>query len=375
MPPTPQPNEARLNKLFLDLCRINSPSLAEAHVIAFTRRFLESQGLECWEDSAGAAIGGNGNNLIVKLPGTRPGPTVFLSAHFDTVEPTAGLQIVEEDGVYKTDGKTILGADDKGGMAPAIEALLTIKESGVPHGTVYLLLSVAEEIGLQGAKQVIFDDLDIDYGFVLDTGPPVGSFVTKTGTHDHLYINLIGKPAHAGKEPEHGISAIQIAARAIEGMRLGRIDENTTANLGVISGGTGINVVCPSVSIRGEARSFSPEAVDIQVDHMIQKFEEAARFYGGRAEIHHIRQYTGFLLQDGDPVVEVAKRASQNLGLEPTMRSSLGGSDANIYNGKGIPTIVVATGMRDIHTHAESISKADLLLTAKLAIELVLESK
>lgn len=368
-------DEGRLVALFLDLCRIESPALAERECVAFVRRLLEQIGLEVWEDDAGARIGGNANNLMARLPGNKPGaPRVFLSAHFDTVEPTVGLEIEERDGVFYSKSDTILGADDYAGMAPAIEAVRLLKEGGEPHGDVYLLLSVAEEIGLKGAEALRIEELNLDFGYVLDTGPPVGSFVTRTATHDKLEVTMIGKPAHAGKHPELGINAIQMAARAIEGMKLGRLDDELVANLGIISGGTAVNVVCPSVTIRAEARGTDVAALDAQVDHMIQRFEQAAREFGGEAQVEHERHYVSYEIPDDAPVVRIAMRASERLGLGPFVRTTLGGSDANVYNAKGVPTIVVATGMSEIHTHDEFVSRKDLVDTARLAYEILVEA-
>jgi tripeptide aminopeptidase len=361
-----------LVSLFLDLCRINSPALRERDVVDFTKAYLEGHGLEVHEDGAGAVIGGNANNVIAWLRGTLPdAPKVFLSAHFDTVEPTDGLVIREVDGVFRSGGDTILGADDKGGMAPAIEAVLALKESGEPHGDICLLLSVAEEIGLKGAAALEVQDLGLDFGYVLDTGPPVGTFVTRTATHDKLDVTIHGVPAHAGKDPEKGINAIQVAADAISKMKIGRIGPETTANIGLIEGGTAVNVVCPFVRLRGEARSTDVAQLDAQVGHMIQCFEEAAAKWGTTVTIDHARHYTSYQVPDDAPVVRIAQEASRALGFEPTLRTTLGGSDANVYNSKGLQSIVVATGMEKIHTHDEFIARKDLIDTARLTLEIL----
>lgn len=368
--------EDRLIQLFLDLCHINSPSLAEKEVVAWTKKYLtDVVGLDVVEDRAGERIGGDANNLIATLPGNKPdAPRMFLSAHFDTVEPTPALTIEERDGVFVSTSDTILGADDKAGMAPAIEAVHAIKESGEPHGDVVLLLSCAEEIGLKGADALEIEDLNLDFGFVLDTGPPVGTYVNRTATHDKLDITIVGKPAHAGKDPEKGISAIQVAAAAISKMRLGRIDAETTANLGIIEGGTGTNVVCPMVRIKGEARSTDVAKLDEQVKHMVQTFEAAAREWNTDVRIEHVRHYDSYLVPEDSMVVRVGQAASRALGLDPKLRTTLGGSDANIYNAKGVPSIVMATGMEKIHTHDEHVSRADLILTARLAYQTIVEA-
>jgi tripeptide aminopeptidase len=368
-------NEDRLVKLFKELCLINAPALQEQDCVAVVKKHLTVMGLEVTEDDAGARIGGKANNVIAWLKGNKAGaPRVFLSAHFDTVEPTAGLQIEERDGVFSSASDTILGADDKGGMAPAIEAVQSLIESGEPHGDVCLLLSVAEEIGLKGAEALKIEDLNLDFGYVLDTGPPVGTYVTRTATHDKLDITITGKPAHSGKDPEKGINAIQVAAVAIAGLRLGRIGPETTANLGIIQGGTAVNVVCPEVRIRGEARSTSVEELDKQVGHMIQRFEEAAREWGAGVKIDHERHYDAYNIPDDARVVQIGQQASRDLGLEPTLRTTLGGSDANVYNAKGLPCIVMATGMDKIHTHEEYISRADLVKTAELAYRVLVRA-
>lgn len=368
-------NEERLVSLFRELCLIDAPSLEEKDSVAFVKDHLTGIGLEVLEDKAGEKIGGNGNNLIAWLRGNKPGaPKVYLSAHFDTVEPTAGLIIEEREGVFYSASDTILGADDKAGMAPAIEAVRSLMESGEPHGDVCLLLSVAEEIGLKGAGALDIESLGLDFGYVLDTGPPVGSYVTRTATHDKLDITIYGKPAHSGKDPEKGISAIQVAAAAIHGMKLGRIGPNTTANIGLIEGGTAVNVVCPFVKMRGEARSTNVEELDAQVDHMVQRFEEIAREWGAEVKIDHKRHYNAYQVPDDAQVVTIGQRAARNLGFSGELRTTLGGSDANIYNTKGVPSIVLATGMTEIHTHNEHVSRKDLVDTARLALEILRES-
>lgn len=368
-------NAERLTKLFLDLCLIDAPALKERECMQFVKRHLSDMGLEVQEDNAGDQIGGNANNIIAWVHGNKPGaPRIFLSAHLDTVEPTAGLVIEERDGVFYSASDTILGADDKGGMAPAIEAVRCLMESGEPHGDICLLFSVAEEIGLKGAEAVDLEPLNLDFGYVLDTGPPVGTFVTRTATHDKLDITIIGKPAHAGKDPEKGINAIQVLATAVEGMRLGRIGSETTANIGTVEGGTATNVVCAQVKLKAEARSTSVSELDAQVDHMVQKFEAAAAHWGAEVHIEHVRHYYSYSIPEESRVVQVARAASRKLGFDPKLRTTLGGSDANVYNAKGVPCIVVATGMDKIHTHEECISRQDLIDTARLAYEIILEA-
>lgn len=341
----------------------------------WVKAYLLDLGLDVKEDNASEVLGGNANNLIAWLKGNVDGaPRIFLSAHLDTVEPTAGLVVEERDGVFYSASDTILGADDKGGMAPAIEAVHALIESGEPHGDVCLLFSCAEEIGLLGAKAVDIEELNLDFGYVLDTGPPVGTFVNRTATHDNLEILVVGKPAHAGKDPENGINAIQVVASAVSKMRLGRIGPETTANIGIIEGGTAVNVVCPFVKLRAEARSTDVAELDAQVAHMIACFEQAAAEWNTTVEIRHFRHYEAFEVAEDSPVVKLGLKASANLGLPSRLRTTLGGSDANIYNAKGLPCIVMATGMDKIHTHEECIARESLVTTARLTYEILVEA-
>ena len=368
-------NETRLIDLFKTLITINAPSLQERECVDYVKNLLTDLGLEHWEDETGPKIGGNAGNVIAKLPGTKPGALkIFLSAHFDTVEPTAGLKIIEEGDIIKTDGTTILGADDKAGMAASIEAIRMLQEQRPDHGDVYLLFNVCEEIGLLGAGNLDLKDLNLDFGYVLDTGPPVGTFVNRTATHDALEVKFIGKPAHAGKHPEDGISAIQVAADAIAAMKLGRINPETTANFGLISGGTGVNVVPAEVKLRGEARSTSLPDLDAQITHMIECCSAAAAKWGAKVEIQHDRHYYAYTIAEDSPVVQNALQASRNCGFEPSLRTTLGGSDANKINALGVPCIVVATGMDKIHTHEEEVSRQSLIDNARLSYELIVNA-
>jgi tripeptide aminopeptidase len=323
-------NQDRLFTLFQDLCLIDAPALSEKDSVAWTKEYLAGLGLEVWEDDAGGRIGGNANNLVAKLPSNKPrAARIFLSAHFDTVEPTQGLEIGLKNGVFHSVSDTILGADDKAGMAPAIEAVHSIIEGGEPHGDVYLVLSVAEEIGLKGAFAFDIANLGVDYGYVFDTGPPVGTFVNRVGTHTKINARVIGKPAHAGKHPEDGINAIQAASRAIARMKVGRIDEETTSNIGLITGGTAVNVVPAEALIKGEARSLDEKKLDAQIEHMAECIETEAHSMGASAEIDIKLAYRGYEVDPNAPVVAVAQSSARALGFSGDLRWTLGGSDAN----------------------------------------------
>jgi tripeptide aminopeptidase len=365
----------RLVELFTTLCSINSPPRQERAVVEYVKGFLRGLGLELREDNAAEIVGGDANNLVATLPANITGaPKIFFSAHFDTVEPNPNLKIIVQDGIIKTDGTTILGADDKAGMSAILEAIRIVVENNLPHGQIQLLLTVCEEIGLRGARALDLSLVDSDFGFVYDTGPPIGTVITQTPTHDTMNIHLIGKPAHAGVEPEKGINAIQIAAHAISQMKLGRIDEETTANIGSIYGGQATNVVCPEVFITAEARSLNPDKVKAQVAHMTKLFEQAAQQFGGQAIIEIDRHYEGYTLTENDLPVQVVRRALHKLGMDAPMRPTGGGSDANVFIARGLPCCVVGTAHQKIHTHEEFVLIDDLAKSVDLTLAIIREA-
>ncbi|NUL82084.1 MAG: M20/M25/M40 family metallo-hydrolase [Armatimonadetes bacterium] len=362
----------QLVELFINLCRINSPPRQEREVVDFVKNYLSNLGLYIKEDRAGEAVGGNANNVIATLPANRSGaPKIFFSAHFDTVEPNPNLRVVIKDEIIKSDGTSILGSDDKSGMAAILQAVRAVVENDLPHGQIQLLFSICEEVGLLGARHLDMALVDSDYGFVFDSGSPVGTVINSAPTHDSMRFKVIGRPAHAGVQPEKGISAIKIAADAISQMTLGRIDEETTANIGVIEGGTANNIVCPEVNVRAEARSRSVEKVDAQTRHMIDCFEQAAARAGGQVEVQKDRHYTGYLLTDDQPQVKLAMEAIRDVGLEPNFRPTGGGSDGSIYLDRGLPSVVLGTPMEHIHTHQEQTPIAALVKSSEIALAII----
>lgn len=365
-------NESRLIDLFLEICRINTPARHEKVLVDFVQPKLEEIGFACVRDEAHRQTGGDTGNLIATLPGSVPdAPAIFFSAHFDTVEPNPDVKILIDNGVIRTNGTSILGADDKSGMAPIIEAMRVVQEQNLPHGDIQLLLTVSEEIGLLGARHIDRSLVKARMGFVLDTGPPIGSIVYTAPTQDSLNITLKGRPAHAGVEPEKGISAIQVAARAIDRMRLGRIDSETTANIGVIQGGNATNIVCPEVKIRGEARSRDPRKLVDQVQHMVETLHEAAADFGAELDIEVLHMYDAYRLSADEPVIRLAWEAAKEIGLTPTLKEAGGGSDANVFNAMGLPACVLSTGQSQVHTHQENIAIEDLIRTAEWVVAIV----
>ncbi|MGO8672392.1 MAG: M20/M25/M40 family metallo-hydrolase [Capsulimonadaceae bacterium] len=365
-------NEARLVQTFLDLARQNTPPRCERDAAEVARRLLESLGFECEYDDAGEKVGGNVGNLIAWKPGTVSSAIpIFFSAHFDTVEPTPGLEPIIEGDIIRSDGKTLVGADDKCGLAPILEAMQILDEQKIPHGGIQLLLTICEEIGLVGARHLDPNRIRARYGFVLDAGPPVGSMVYHAPSQDIFDVVIHGRPAHAGAEPENGVSAILIAARAIARMKLGRIDHETTANVGIIHGGVATNIIPATVTLKCEARSRRQPKMEKQRDAMIAAFREEADLLGGTVDVDCYNAYPGYELPMESPALLIGQTAAERLGIEPLLRVTGGGADANYFNAYGVPTTVLGCGMRNIHRHDEYLLISDMVASTRMVLSIV----
>lgn len=365
-------NESRVVDTFLTLCRFNTPSRQEKTASEWAGEYLKKLGFTVEWDDAGEKVGGNIGNLIAFKKGTvADAPPIFFSSHFDTVEATPGLKIAIEGDVIRAASDTILGADDKCGVAPILEAMTLLAESGEAHGDIQLLLNICEEIGLVGAKLMDPNRIKAKYGFVLDSGMPMGGLTYTAPSQNSLKIRIEGKPSHAGSSPEKGVSAILAAANAIAAMTLGRIDAETTANIGTIQGGTGRNIVPAEVIIVGEARSRDQAKLDTQTAHMKEVFEREATAIGAVAHVEVIEEYKTYNLTETDAVIRIASQAARAIGLNPVLRPSGGGSDGNIFNSFGIPTTVLACGMEQIHTHDEFCTISALVQDAQWVVAIV----
>jgi tripeptide aminopeptidase len=370
--PIPTVNQERLLQTFLTLCRFNTPSRQEKLASEWAAEYLRNIGFHIEFDDAGEKVGGTIGNLIAFKPGTLPEATpIFFSAHFDTVEPTPNLEIAVEGDTIHALSDTILGADDKCGMAPILEAMTLLQESGEPHGDIQLLLTICEEIGLVGAKLLDPARIKGRFGFILDSGPPIGSLTHAAPYQNSLRIKIEGHPAHAGASPERGVSAIVAAANAIARMKLGRIDEDTTANIGTIQGGTARNIVPAEVKMIAEARSRVQSKLDAQIAHMKETFETEAARIGAVATVEVIKEYSGYNLTASDPVIRIASAAAEAIGLTPSLRPTGGGSDGNIFNGHGFPSTVLGCGMQKIHTHEEFCTLSDMVKDTEWCVEIV----
>ncbi|WEG14344.1 M20/M25/M40 family metallo-hydrolase [Pullulanibacillus sp. KACC 23026] len=366
-------NEERLVKEFLELVQIDSETGEEGTIAPILKEKFTKLGLEVKEDQAKEKTGHGANNLIVTFNGNKDADPIYFTSHMDTVVPGKGVKPSIQEGKIVSDGSTILGADDKAGLAAMFEAIRVIQENQIDHGTVQFIITVGEESGLLGAKALEKEMIVAKYGYALDSDGEVGEIVTAAPSQARIEATLYGKTAHAGVAPEKGISAITLAAKSISKMPLGRIDEETTANIGRFEGGQKTNIVCDEVHILAEARSLVREKLDKQVAKMKTAFEETAKDMGGRAEVKVTIMYPNFQFTEADHVVQIAQKAVGKIGRTSRLLKSGGGSDANVIAGLGIPTVNLAIGYEDIHTKNEKMPVSELVKTAELVVAIIKE--
>ncbi len=369
----------RMIETFLDLVRIDSPSYEEREIAERLMGELKGLGGQVTMDDAGKQTGSNAGNVLARFAGTGPGRPVMLSAHMDTVMPGRGVKPIREKDRIRSDGTTILGADDKSGLAIILEVLHALRERKLPYPPIEVAFTICEEPGLIGAKEMNLERLSARDGLVLDSGP-ADSLFTRGPAADRLEITVHGQAAHAGVCPEQGIDAIRVAAEAISKMRLGRIDPDTTANLGLIQGGTAVNIVPDKVIIRGEARSHDEAKLSVQSAHMAHCFHEAASAHvlklennmlQARVEAHISRDYNKMNLGEEAPVVRWVMAAAQTMGAKISCAKTGGGCDANVFNSQGRSIANLGTGMRDIHTTHEYLLLDEFTQTARVVLSML----
>ncbi|MCF6137802.1 M20/M25/M40 family metallo-hydrolase [Pseudalkalibacillus berkeleyi] len=369
-------NQDRILEEFLELVQIDSETKEEAEISKVLIKKFTELGLDVVEDDSKERTGHGAGNLVCTLAASNEAADpIYFTSHMDTVLPGKGVKPSIKDGYIVTDGTTILGADDKAGLAAMLEAIKVLKEQDIQHGKIQFVITVGEESGLVGAKELDSSLVDAKFGFALDSDGKVGNIIVAAPTQAKINAVIEGKTAHAGVAPEKGVSAITIAAKAISKMPLGRIDKETTANIGRFEGGAGTNtnIVIDHVEILAEARSLIPEKMEAQVKKMKDAFESTAEEYGGKANVNVKVMYPGFKFDHGDHVVEVAKQAVEQTGRKPELQQSGGGSDANIIAGFGIPTVNLAVGYEEIHTKNEKMPIEELIKTSELVVNIIKE--
>jgi tripeptide aminopeptidase len=309
------------------------------------------------------------NNLVARLPGK--GRAIMLAAHMDTVMPGRGIKPVVRDGVVHSDGSTILGADDKAGVAVILEVLQAVVENSLPHPPLEVVITVQEESGLVGAKGLDLQRLTASMGVSLDAGGSPGTITVSAPSHNFVVATVHGKAAHAGTQPETGINAIAVAAHAIVDMPLGRIDEETTANIGTIQGGTAKNIVPDRVELAGEARSRNEAKLEAQTAKMVQAFQLAAQRYGAKVDVRVTHAYEAYVFSEAEEVVRRLMVACRAQGVQPVLVPTGGGSDANIFNAQGKQVVNLSVGMGGEHSTDEHIAVADMVICAQIVLRFV----
>ncbi len=353
-------NQDRLVNTFTDLVKIDSPSGGEKQAAEFVAARLRALGLEPTVDAL--------NNVTAFLPGT--GEPFLLNAHTDSVAPCLGIKPQVANGKITSDGTTILGADDRAGVAAILEGLAAIVEANQEHRPLELAFTVQEEVGLFGAKALDLKPFKAKMGAVMDSHGPVGTIIVQSPTHNVIDVTITGKAAHAGVEPENGINAILVAAEAIAAMPLGRIDEETTGNIGVIQGGAARNIIAEHCELVGEARSRRETKLKRQTNAMVRALQRAAKKHRALVDVRVTRAYDMFRFAPKDPVIQQVSAAIERMGGKVQLDVTGGGSDANVFNAHGIACVPVSIGYEKIHTTEEFIPVAELVKTAQLVVEL-----
>ena len=367
-----QPLTSPFLDLFLELCAMPSPSGQERAVADRVGSYLTELGLDWDEDDAAARLDGDAGNIYCRLPGTNGGGTpIFLCAHTDTVPPEAPIDPVVEDGVVRNAAGTILGSDNKAAIVVMLEATRQILAENRPHAGIELLFTPQEEVSLRGAAEFDHTRLLARTGFVYDQGAAIGEIVLGSPHGRLLDFRFHGRAAHAGMAPEEGRSAIAAASRAVADFRLGRIDEETSANVGVIKGGTARNVVPEWCSFEAEVRSHDERKVTELVREMLETAAFAASLAECGVESEVRPSFPGYRFRESDPPVRLAAIALQRAGFEPSYALSGGGADANVFNARGLTCVNLANGMAEIHTPDEHIAVADLDAMVEVTLALV----
>jgi len=357
--------------LFVELARVPSPPGQERAVADRVVEYLGGLALPVDEDDAGAKIGSTIGNLLCRIEPTAEGTPLFFCAHLDTVPPQGPIEPVLEDGVLRNAGGTILGADNKAAVAAMLEAVRLVVVENRPHGGIELLFTPKEEVGLRGAAAFDQDRLSARIGYVYDHAGPVGEVILGAPFQCKLDASFHGRAAHSGMYPEEGRSAIVAAARAIADLRLGRLDEETTANVGEIQGGTARNIVPDRCSFAAEARSHDERKLGELIQEMLETITFAAQLAECDVETEVDPSARGYRFKQGDEPVQIAAAALEHSGLQPTYGLSGGGADANVFNERGLACVNLANGMTDIHTPDERITVADLERMVDVTLALV----
>jgi tripeptide aminopeptidase len=359
-------NEKRLIKTFTDMAKISSPSWNEAAILNYILTAVKIPGVKAMKIPCGSSF-----NLLITLRGEKGRRPALFSAHMDTVTPCEKVRPIVTPTRITSDGTTILGSDDKAAIAMFIESLRHIAETGMPHGPVEMLISCAEEVGLRGMREFDTSVLKSKYAFVFDSDGPVGKIIVQAPYHSTMTITITGRAAHAGMEPERGINAINVLAEIITRFPSGRIDHETTANVGTITGGRATNIVAELAACVLEVRSLDRRKMEAQETLVRDAAKKTAAAWGARCAIKRTLEYSGFSIRPGDSIAKIAADAMARVGIKGSFEVSGGGSDTNILNRAGINAINLSAGMQNVHSTKEFIMVRDLIRGTRVVLSII----
>ncbi len=368
-----QIDESRLLKNFIELAEISSPSFQEDAIFDRLQTIFSELGMQVkfqtYEDSKkGATV--KGKNLIATLELTDDSfPTILLSCHADTVGPCQQIEPYVENGIVKSKGKYILGADDKAGISEIIEALRTIIDKKLPHGKIEIAITSAEEVGLYGAKNLPYKELTAKHGIVIDASGDVGSVIVAAPKHNIFHLIIKGKEAHAGIEPEKGISAIKAAGEIITRFKNGKLDKFSTANIGKISGGRADNIIPGKVILTGEIRSHSLKKLKKHIQALEKTVTLIAKKTGAKISLKIEKEYDLYRAKENNPLLALLTESYKKNEMELKKVWAEGGSDANIINQNGIDCLNLTCGMQSVHSSEEFIKVSNLEKIASILVD------
>lgn len=374
-------NRERLAATFQELCTISSPSRRESEIAAVLKNKFTLLGADViYEDNSGPRTGSDSGNLIIRFNGDEQAEGFFLSCHMDTVGPCENITVVRDGDLFKSGGDTILGADDKSGIAAILETIEVLKENKISHPTIEIVITTCEEIGLIGAKNLEFDKLQTKYGYALDSSG-IDLVITGAPTANRITVEINGLAAHAGLCPENGINALAIAAQALNRLTIGRLDDESTCNFGLIEGGVATNIVPAKVTLRGEVRSHSEQKLIDYTNEIKSVFQDTVAKWPSRGKDDSQRPSISFTITDDypplrlnedSPVLQRVRQAAGKCQKKLQYIIAGGGSDANIFCGQGLPTAIIATGMDQVHTVNEQQHLDDMVSVTELLCNLAI---
>lgn len=366
-------NKQRILDTFFEYVKIDSETLNEKSMAERLINDLSRIGIKAYCDNCGNKFGSNGGNVYCYLDGDKNYEPIMLSAHIDTVTPGIGIEpFIDNDGYIRSKGNTILGGDDKSGVVAIIEALRVIKEKDLKNRPIEIIFSIAEEGGLRGSKNFDLSNIKSKKAYILDSSGDVGHIIIAAPGQAKITAEIIGRKSHAGIAPENGISSIQVMADAISHMKLLRIDDETTANIGTVIAEGPTNIVCDRAKMIAEARSRDLNKLNAQTVNMAECLKNACKKYNAELNIKTEYMYEPYSIDEDNEMIKFVSKKMTDIDIIPSLHTSGGGSDANVYNKKGMSAIVLGTGMSKVHTVDEELSVTQLENISKLALEMML---